>query len=312
MKRLTEQEVIQRFTEVHKGKYNYSKVLYNNSQIKVEIICPIHGSWMQTPSDHFRRHGCLKCDIETRKELKYSLQELLQKCKNKYGEIYDYTNIPKYSGITSEIYIKCNIHNNIINTTFSRHLQGKGGCKECQYKGNANSLKLGANIFIEESKKIHGNKYDYSKVVYKNNSTKIEIICKKHGAFFQTPNAHKDNKQGCPSCKESKGESRIRVFLESNNIQFINQHSYEDCKYKNKLLFDFYLPKYNLIIEFDGMQHYEPIPWLHGRPDYNFEYQQLKDKIKNEYCIKNNISLLRIKYTDINNIERIITNYLGI
>jgi very-short-patch-repair endonuclease len=165
---------------------------------------------------------------------------------------------------------------------------------------------------IQRFTEIHKGKYDYSKVVYKNNSTKVEILCKKHGPFFQQPNAHKDSKQGCPGCKESKGETRIRVFLEINSIEFIPQHSYEDCKYKNKLLFDFYLPKYGLIVEFDGKQHYEPIEGLHGRPDYDFDYQQLKDKIKNEYCSKNNIPLLRIPYTSINNIEKIIENYLGI
>jgi hypothetical protein len=312
MKRLTQQEVIQRFTEIHKGKYDYSNVQYSNSQTKVKIICPIHGSWLQTPSDHFGGHGCLKCDVETRKELKYTLEELLQKCRDRYKDNYDYSGIVSYIGITFPITIKCNIHNTTINTTFHRHLSGKGGCRKCQYEGNAAKANLGADIFIKEAKKVHGSLYDYSKVIYKNNTTKVEIVCKKHGSFFQIPNAHKDSKQGCPSCKESKGETKIRVFLESNKIEFIPQHSYKDCKYKNKLLFDFYLPKYNLIIEFDGMQHYEPIKWLHGRSDYNFEYQQLKDSIKNEYCNNNNIQLLRIPYTEMNNIEKIISKYLDL
>ena len=100
---------------------------------------------------------------------------------------------------------------------------------------------------------------------------------------------------GCPICNESKGEKTIRNFLLINNINFIQQKKFDDCKHKQKLSFDFYLPKYNTCIEYDGIQHFELLKYIGFD---KFKIIQKRDIIKNNYCISNNIHLLRIKYNE--------------
>lgn len=114
--------------------------------------------------------------------------------------------------------------------------------------------------------------------------------------------------QVCPECSnvESVGEKRIRLFLEEHNISFIPQKWFPDCKAIKPLPFDFYLPEKNLIIEFDGRQHFKETSYFH----YTLEETQEHDRIKNEYCKSNNISLLKIPYTKINKIETLLTEEL--
>jgi very-short-patch-repair endonuclease len=307
MKRLTQNEVLERFKKIHGDKYDYSKVNYISNHTKINITCPIHGSWTQTPSDHLHGHGCMGCRNNKLSELKYDLKQIKDRCVNTYGEKYNYDNIIEYKGITESIIIECEKHKYKFKTTFFKHLQSKdGGCRKCHYETNRIKLSSNTPDFIEKSKKIHGGKYDYSKVKYVNNYSKVIIECDIHGSFEQTPLGHIINKQGCPGCKESKGEKLIRVYLENNNIKFIPQYSYNDCKYIRKLFFDFYLPDFNILIEFDGKQHFEPIEWLHEQAETTFHLQVKKDQIKNKYCLDNNIKLIRISYKDIRKINKIL------
>ena len=108
----------------------------------------------------------------------------------------------------------------------------------------------------------------------------------------------------------SAGEKRIYDYLMKKNIEFVWQKKFKDCKDKNTLPFDFYLPEYNLIVEFDGEQHYK----VTGRfGQEGFEKTQKHDLIKNKYCADNNINILRLTYDDLNNslIEWILDNELS-
>jgi len=155
--------------------------------------------------------------------------------------------------------------------------------------------KLTTKDFIEKSKLIHGDKYDYSKVIYKGNKEKVKIICPKHDEFFQTPSDHKQGK-GCSKCKMSKGEFKIMNYLNDNNIKFYCEYRFSNCRDKLPLPFDFYLPNYNMCIEYDGEQHFKEVKIWNGVIGLSERIK--KDKIKNEYCLKNNIKLLRIKYNE--------------
>jgi len=169
------------------------------------------------------------------------------------------------------------------------------------------SRKKTAEEFIIEAIKVHGNKYDYSKVNYKGALKKIEIICKKHGSFLQTPNKHLLDR-GCPICNSSKGELQIRKFLDKNQIKYIHQKKFNECKNIKPLPFDFYLSEYNTCIEFDGKQHFEPIENWGG--ESNLMEIQKRDKIKTNYCKKNNINLIRIKFYEKNKIEDLLVTNL--
>jgi very-short-patch-repair endonuclease len=173
----------------------------------------------------------------------------------------------------------------------NNHISKKYGCSKC-----SNNKKFTTKDYIKKCKEIHGDKYDYSLVNYKNAHTKIIIICPLHGEFKQEANSHIRN-IGCPKCKRSKGEEIIDLFLTNTNINFITQKKFDNCKYKRTLPFDFYLPNYNVCIEFDGRQHFELNTNFWGGEKTLKEIQK-RDNIKTDFCKKNNLKLYRIKYSD--------------
>jgi hypothetical protein len=155
--------------------------------------------------------------------------------------------------------------------------------------------KLTQEEVIEQFKKTHGNKYDYSNVNYLSAHKMVSITCATHGEFKQTAHSHSSG-SGCPSCKESGGERKVRLFLNKHKINYNPQHTFDECVNVMKLPFDFYLPDYNICIEYQGIQHYEPIDFFGGV--VAFKSNKERDKIKREYCINNNIPLIIIKYNE--------------
>ena len=109
---------------------------------------------------------------------------------------------------------------------------------------------------------------------------------------------------------KAKGEIKIRTFLDEHNIKYKRQYKFSDLYDKNKnnpLKFDFYLEDFNLLIEFDGIQHFKKC-WYDT--DEDLQDRKQKDKLKTEYCNKNNYSLLRIKYTELKNVDNILKKEL--
>lgn len=129
-----------------------------------------------------------------------------------------------------------------------------------------------------------------------------------------TWNNIKRDDYGCPNCSISNGEKKVEECLLKMEIDYNREHKFENCTYVKELPFDFYLPCYNLCIEYQGIQHYEPIDFLgKGRESAikSFDLIKIKDKIKEDYCQKNKIFLLPIHYNDFDNIEFIIKNKIG-
>ena len=121
------------------------------------------------------------------------------------------------------------------------------------------------------------------------------MLSKLFGVFEQTPASHLKG-SGCPRCKNSKGENKIYNYLNDKKIVFETQKSFVGCRNINPLFFDFYLPKYNMCIEYDGIQHFKSIERFGGVSE--FDNCRIRDNIKNNYCKDNNIKLLRIKYDE--------------
>ncbi|MFA5585603.1 MAG: hypothetical protein WDA02_03540 [Saccharofermentanales bacterium] len=291
-KQITTKQFIERSKNIHGDKYDYSLTDYIRSKIKVKIICPVHGMFEQRPNDHLSGYGCLKCV----KNYKLNTDIFIKRSKIKHNNIYDYS-LVNYINYETKVKIICPIHG-IFEQTPHHHLNGIK-CPNCSH-----NKKIKLEEFINQCIKTHGNKYDYSLVEYKNSrKNKIKIICKKHGIFEQTPYEHKKG-SGCPICNESKGERNIRFILDNKNIKYKYQKKFKDCKYKSILSFDFYLPEYNLCIEFDGVQHETPINIFGGIK--GLKIRQKRDQIKNEYCQNNNIRLIRIKHDD--NIDKILSD----
>lgn len=283
MKKLTTEIFIDKCLLKHKDKYNYSITIYENMRTNVDIICQKHGKYSINPNNHLNGQGCDKCRIDDKK---IGIDILLERCFQLHNGKYDYSIVSSdYKSVKDKIDVICKEHG-VFTTSIKNHLYQKRGCNDCR--------KLGLDNFIRKSNVIHNNKYDYKLVKeYNNNKEKVDIICKEHGLFTQKIDLHLLG-QGCPVCRESKGEKIIRNYLISNNIQYIGQKTFDDCKYKRRLPFDFYLPDYDMCIEYNGRQHYEEVGVFGGIDELN--KQIIKDKIKKDYCESNNIKLLSIKY----------------
>lgn len=287
---------IEKCEKVHNKKYNYSQVEYVNAHTKVQIICPEHGIFSQIPDSHSRGHGCSKCKGGVSKQKK----DFISKAKQKHGDKYDYSKTTYINSYT-KVGIVCPEHGFFLQRP-NDHL--KYGCMNCGFILRAKNKTLNNEHFILKAKKIHGDLYDYTEVSYINSSSKVKIKCNVHGIFEQRVNSHL-NGSGCPLCRESYGEKIIRLFLAENKIKYIPQKRFSDCKDERVLPFDFYLPKLNLCIEYDGIQHFK-MCFFNNKKDA-FDKIKRHDKIKNEYCSRiDGPKLLRISYLDAKNINLIL------
>lgn len=287
-KKLTHNEFVEQSITKFGNKFKIiSQYIGNNNKIVIE--CPIHGNFSTTPKCHLKgQHGgCSDCAGNK----KSTTENFIIKSKELYGDLFSYERTI-YTNINSKVIITCPIHGDF-EQYVKPHLKGSG-CTKCSRRA-----KHTTDSFIEESIKIHGDKFDYSKVVYgKNNKEYVTIICIKHGPFEQIPNSHLSGK-GCEHCAneelQSKAVKEIIQYFDSNNILYELEKTFEECKNILLLRFDFYLPTYNMCIEYDGLQHFESCGW--GGVE-KLKLTQLNDKIKNEYCEINNINLIRIKYNE--------------
>lgn len=288
----TTEEFIERAKKVHGDRYDYSKVVYINTQTKVCIICPKHGEFWQMPSNHLKSQGCPKCKNEKKSSSNsYNTEEFIEKAKMIHGDKYDYSKV-KYIDSKTKVCIICPIHGEFYQTPNS-HLNGHG-CFECGMV-SCKPKSMTTEEFIEKAKKIHGDRYDYSKVEYVNSYTKICIICHKHGEFWQTPNSHLDGK-GCTLCNESHLEREIKLLLDKNNIKY--EYRKKNFDWLNGLELDFYLPDYNVAIECQGEQHF--IPRSFGGDKFKKFDKQIKlDELKALRCKNNGIKLIYYSHNNI-------------
>jgi len=304
-KRLSNEDWILKAKKVHGDKFDYSKTNYVNAREKITIICPNHGEQIMLPHYHIKGYGCPVCGKQMiNVNNKLTQQEFLEiiKSKNIPNVSFEKT---QYTGKRNSVIVTCNIHGDY-ETTAEVLLKGCG-CKKCASDKLSIDRTITTEEFIRRAKLTHGDLYDYHLVKYTGAFDKVDIICKKHDIIFsQTANSH-INRSGCPICNTSRGEYLIYTYLLEKEIKFVQEKTFEDLKFQRKLKFDFYLPKYNCIIEYDGEQHFKSVEYWGG--DKSFKELQLKDTMKNEYCKLNNIRLLRIRYDNID-IVGTINNFL--
>lgn len=308
----------------HGDKYDYFNTVYLSFKKKTEIICRKHNTYKQPPVSHLNSSGCKLCANENMKNFvdysksskreKMNTKKFILRSKKIFGNFYNYSKT-KYARMKDEIIIICPKHGEFKQIAHN-HLNGNG-CSECAIeKAKMRNLEKRINDFIQKSKYKYHDLYDYKfvKETYINQHSKVKIICNKCGLIFKiTPSAHIQG-EGCSFCNFSKGEIVIKSYLENNNIEFIQQYKFEECKDKRPLPFDFYIQQYNLCIEYDGLGHFQKVDYYgkctNDKLQKNFKYVQKHDKIKTEYCKNNNINLLRISYKE--NIEDKLNNYFKI
>ena len=216
-KKLTTEQFIEKAKKVHGDKYDYSKVEYIDATVKVCIICPIHGEFLQLPSIHLSGCGCIKCANKCHHTKKTFIEEAIKI----HGNKYDYSKVD-YKNNKTKVCISCKEHGEFWIRP-DHHLQGQG-CPKC-----GGTKKLTTKEFEEKSNLIHKFKYDYSKVEYKNNETKVCIICPIHGEFWQTPHAHLGG-QGCQCCNGNIKLSVLEFIKKATEIHN-NKYDYSKVKY---------------------------------------------------------------------------------
>lgn len=271
-------------SKVHLNKYEYDEGTYVNNRTRTRIVCPVHGEFWQIPSHHVDGCGCPKCS----KKHKYTTEEFIEVAKNRHGDRYDYSKV-RYVNASTKVCIVCRKHGEFWQLP-SSHLSGKG-CIKCGLLSTSKRKRKSLDGFISDAKKVHGEKYSYEKSVYVNTHTPLTIICPIHGEFKQIPCDHLHG-CNCPKCKETCLEKAIRKKLIEENIDFEYQKHF---KWLGLQSLDFYLPKYNIAIECQGKQHFEPIDfgskgkeWAEKLYLDNLE----RDERKRVLCKEHDITLL--------------------
>ena len=295
-KRDTKDTFIEKAKKIHGDKYDYSKVEYINTNTKVCIICPEHGEFWQFPGDHINnKSGCPKCGKESSDKLRTSnSNEFIKKAVKVHGDKYDYSKV-EYVNCHTKVCIICPKHGEFWQTP-NDHLRGKG-CRMCGNELNGINQRLSKVEFVERANKVHENKYDYSKVEYINSDTKVCIICPEHGEFWQVAFSHLQG-HGCPHCNVHKCEFYVKSWLMKNNIVYQQQESVDVLKTNRNARVD-YIINYNnehIWIEYNGIQHYKYIEFLHDYNLDNFKAQLIRDERIRNYCYTNSIKLIEIPY----------------
>ena len=358
--RYSSKEFINSVKEIHGNTYDYSEVVYINSQTKITIICYEHGPFNMKPNSHFNGQGCPKCGrISARENIALDYYVFLDRAKKVHKNRYEYVE-ETYKNYTTKMKMFCSEHGFFEQTPHShismkvgcpicgnlsaalsnqkgwevvkdmfqsvhgyrykydhtsyidvshkmriecskhgwfeqkphQHYTGQG-CKKCGVEENAEKKKISFSEFIDKSIEVHGQKYSYDRAEYLDIFTPIHIICNKHGEFLQVPRNHYRG-SGCPKCNSSKGEEKIRSILKKLSIEFIEQKTFDDLIHKNSLRCDFYVPIYNCVIEFNGIQHYEPISVFGG--ENGLKENQMRDTIKYNFLKEKKINLLIVRY----------------
>ena len=282
--KITTEQFIERARVIHGDKYDYTKSEYKGATIPVKIICPIHGEFWQRPSSHINnKQGCPQCSHQSYPSTK---EEFVEKAKQIYGEKYNYSKV-EYKNNKTKVIITCPKHGDF--SMRPDNFLHNHGCPKCGAEQRSQSSRWSTEKFIEESKKIYGERFSYEETKYEKYNEKVIITCPKHGNFSITPSNFLAG-HNCPHCSNSMMENRIRELLDESNIKYIQQKTFDWLKFIGPLKLDFFLPDYNIAIECQGIQHFKPVELFGG--EEQLKYQEKMDNIKKELCELHNIKVL--------------------
>lgn len=221
----------------YNNKFDYSKVIYKNSDTHIIIICPDHGEFSQTPYHHLKKSkfGCEKCAINIcSKNKTFDNNKYLNEIKNKIGDKFDYSKT-NYINSNKDVTFICKEHNMEFSCRPHSIFKSKFCCPKCVTDNKKVILRKDINKFIEDANKKHNNRFDYSKVEYINTKTDIIIICPDHGEIIQTPAQHLISPTGCQKCSGKYKRNTEEFIIDAIKIhgdkydylkvEYINSHT---------------------------------------------------------------------------------------
>lgn len=297
-------EFVRRARQHYGTKYDYSETTLDSLYGYVSVTCREHGAWMVLASNHvIGKSGCpvcakMKFGKRQKEKNTKTTEEFIARSEKIHGLRYDYSQT-EYVHVNKNLTIKCREHGPF-NQRASSHLAGKG-CPECGKIERAGKQILSAEVLIERFREAHGKRYDYSEVKYLGLTKKVKILCPEHGEFYQAPRTHLERK-GCPECSLSKGETAIANILNENAIDYLVEYKVPEAVPEDaNLRYDFFIPSLNLLIEYDGEQHFMPVTFggMSKKAALRVHSEVvLRDKRKNRLAKRHGYKLLRIKYSD--------------
>ena len=281
---------------------------YANGHSLLTFLCldcyvPIKTTgWLYKKSEDAKR--CIECKKRLKINNSDARSVFIEQCKQIHGGYYDYSKLPEAFSATEKITIICPKHGEI-ETTADTHKNKSAGCKHCHIDNITTASRSTLTEFILKANNVHDFKYGYSKSNYVNAKTPITITCSKHGDFEQSPDSHLRG-AGCNICTTtSKPVKEILKALDNLNVSYSTEKMFDDCVSVGgrKLRFDIFIPHKNILVEYDGIHHFQPTKYSSSLTDEQaeskFQIQQQNDEIKNKYCEDNNIDLVRIPYIDL-------------
>ncbi len=271
------------------GRYDYSLVSDDfHKYDKIRIRCNVCGRiFLQSPKRHIVGDGCPHCRPFPKKDTNESIREKIS-LKHPNIEL-----LGEYTGDNDSIItVRCKIHGNTWKTTPHRLFQQKYGCSKCYQEERVKSLKNASkDKFMSFLKDNLSEIYDTSKVLFNGMHSPITLTCKRHGDFTITPTKIMYRGDGCPLCKESHLERRISQILSKNGIVAERLKRFDWLGLKS---LDFYLPKYNAVIECQGEQHLIPRDDSLFNKQDKFHEKVHRDILKNRLCRENGLNMIYI------------------
>jgi very-short-patch-repair endonuclease/uncharacterized protein YozE (UPF0346 family) len=295
MEDITKESIQEKSNLIHNGEYEILSE-YKSHYVKIQIKHKICGNtFSQTAYKHLYQNKCPVCFGHNR----LSKEILQEKSDEKYNGEYEI--LGEYINNATKILIKHKICNSEYYQVPNNHLRNRR-CFSCY-----GTPKKTNESFQEESNKVHKNDYILLSDYIESNDI-VTLLHKRCDKEFDVIAYSHIKGAKCPFCFHSKGEDEISDFLTKYKMKYNNQKSFDNCQFRIKLRFDFYLPELNICIEFDGEQHFKPIKWFGG--EKAFEECIIKDEIKNKFCEDNGIKLLRISYLE--NVELKLKEFFNI
>lgn len=287
------EEVEQKILDKHGDVFDFVVDTYKGVGKKIKVKCKIHNHiWNVRVMDLIKGEGCPKCRyVKSGEKLVLKVPEFIKRSRETHGDKYDYSKVHQFKRQKTEgVVIICPNHGEFKQKP-NDHYSGSG-CPKCWEEIRSEIMTIPWEEVLKSFIEVHKEEYEYCENTYINSNEKMEIICKKHGVFLQTPTNHKQG-NGCPVCRSSTGEKEITHLLNDLGVEFEHQKKYKKLGRKR---FDFFIPSINTILEYNGIQHYEPIEHFGGIK--SLKNTQKRDKIKKQYCLDNGINYEIIRYDE--------------
>lgn len=284
--------------------FNYPKNATDNN---TEFMCLKHNKIFNR-TWNVVKNGCVFCPECAKESYRSARCQSLDYIKDRMFKEYNITIIDNnYINNEEKLKFICNKHKDKgVQYKSWGNMQTKAHpCIYCSKELVIQNSRKSNDSFIKEVNEIHGSKYTVISE-YKGSHKKVDVYCTKCNSVFSIKASHLLAGHGCGICTKSIGEERIKEFLDNNNVNYIREHRFEDCRGIKRLLpFDFYIPQFNICIEYQGVQHYQPVDIFGGIKA--FKTQQTNDCLKKQYCESKHIKLIEIPYWKQNQINNILS-----